>query len=199
MLLIGSIYWVLGPDRELVWRTVFYYLYWLMIGGHLWLQQQRVRDRYKEEARPVAWLFTLSVISGLYYMTTVAFAYGIYPHIPAAKGGGDYFYSPTVEIFFSEQSIKAIPEELIKKSAPKSLILRIFTGEQPQYKSIPLKVIEQTTDTLYIADPDAKDRPLSRWAFWDTPKIFAIRRDTVVSMSTLPTESPPSAAYSFSH
>jgi hypothetical protein len=80
--------------------------------------------------------------------STLAFAYRLFPLIPADKGGGNFAYSRDARICVAATSAKkpeadtlAIPEALVGPSAPPGC-------------SVPVMVIAATESTLYIARSD---------------------------------------------
>jgi hypothetical protein len=50
--------------------------------------------------RWVRWILRCTSVVTLYVMTTLGYAYVVYPHIPVQKAGGDYTTSPVVQIKF---------------------------------------------------------------------------------------------------
>ena len=45
--------------------------------------------RHTGRVPATAWFFIFCILCTLYYMAILGFAYGVYPHVPIAKGGGD--------------------------------------------------------------------------------------------------------------
>jgi hypothetical protein len=69
----------------------------------------------------------------------LTFAYGVYPFIPAARGGGDYTISPKVTIYLKNHNT-TIPSSNIASACKNNW-------------TCPLILVEQTTKGIYTADP----------------------------------------------
>jgi hypothetical protein len=171
--------WAKNLDWASVTRALFYYFLCFLSAGFLVHRFFSVPKR-REGAYPTsAWLFVACVSGGLWYMSIFAFAYGVYPHIPVVKGGGDYATTPDVELYFKKDTHTYLPKEIILSTDAGPI--RSSIG---QVRSIRLKVIEETAAYVFVADP--KSSTPRRWQAWQTPKIYAVDRTQILSIAYSP-------------
>jgi hypothetical protein len=175
-LCLGAIaLWAFRPNWGLLSRMWFYYVYCILAGYLLWQQWMKIWARHGRHTRPVAWLWVSSVTAGLYYMAVHAFAYGVYPSIPAAKGGGDFVDSENVRIVWKTSDGIGVPPSFL--SMPSD-------GDAGNRISIPLKVVHETPALLFLANPKAG--AAARWRLWDMPDILVVRTDSIAERMILP-------------
>jgi hypothetical protein len=167
--------WAFRPNWSLLSRMWFYYAYCILAGYLLWQQWMKIWARLGRRTRPAAWLSVSSITAGLYYMAVHAFAYGVYPLIPAAKGGGDFVDSENVQIVWKASDGIGVPSSFLTKPS------HAANGERV---SIPLKVVHETPALLFLANPKAG--AAARWRLWDTPDILVVRTDTIAQRMILP-------------
>jgi CheY-like chemotaxis protein len=145
-------------------HIVFYYFLCSLIAFYLWNARKRLFERYGPSAQPAAWVIIFCLAGGLCYMSMLAFAYGVFPQIPFAKGGGNYEDVPDVEIYWKEESLKALPKDL-------------------PFKSNRFTIIEETPTTVFVADPeDPQGTGFKGWRFWKTPRVIALKRDDITAI-----------------
>jgi hypothetical protein len=131
------------------------------------------------------------LIATAYFLSVLAFAYRVYPYIPAAKGGGDYTHSNRVILALEQDDLWNLPEGLFADPS-----YRTTTSES-------LVLIEQTPDVLYVARDDDEDGP-SAWRNMERlPNVIEISRDELagiihVGHSTADSRRPVSASSRFS-
>jgi hypothetical protein len=152
----------------------------------------------------MALFFTLCIVTGLYYMSILGFAYGVYPHIPASKGGGDFAAAPDVELFIKGEALTALPTEILPpqcispgpKQAKNQQPPDLSNTNQPPRKTIRLKIIHETETQLFVADPRDRADPEKNltgpqnWSLWRTPTVTALRKDIILSAVHLPGQEP---------
>lgn len=160
---------------EILYHVRFYYFYWVLAGLYLWREHKDMPDRYHNKASVAAWILGFFVVGTLYYMALLGFAYGVYPHIPAAKGGGDYARTPDVEFYWKSDLSLSLPTNLVatanrpNNSQSNSII-----------KSVRLKIIEETTSDIFVAIPTDQGGP-TNWSSWHTPQVTALQRGAIMS------------------
>jgi hypothetical protein len=163
------------PDLELLSRVWFYYVYCIFAGYLVWQQWMKIPKRHGKKTRPLAWVWVTCVAAGLYYMAIHAFAYGVYPQIPSAKGGGNFCDAPNVQIVWKRSE---------GVGTPLSFLSEPDAGPSGVQVSIPLKVIHETPELLFAADP--RGGAADRWREWEIPNILVLRTDSVAERILLP-------------
>jgi len=132
--------------------------------GHLIYQ---FRGRTQRAADPddkrALWYLAGAMLLPLYIFSVIGFAYAIYPFIPAERGGANYIHSPNVVVWISDNDV--IPASLID------------VRKEKVSRTQPMKLIEQTPTTIYIAPRPASDRVL-RW----NPHIYSVPRQSIAGM-----------------
>jgi hypothetical protein len=83
----------------------------------------------------------LITVCFIYFFSISIFALGIYPFIPASKGGGDFTYVETVYLRGSQETAKKFPD-----------VFRYHKANNT-YASKPLVLIEATDKVLFLANP----------------------------------------------
>lgn len=113
-------------------------------------------------------------IVSLYYINVLTFSYVIYSRIPTFKGGGDYNTTNNYTFYFRDnydvKNMKSIhPELLDSKQSLKSKVLKIF---------------HDTPTTMYVVISDKSENTLESRDNFNLPKVIAIRRESINSIST---------------
>jgi hypothetical protein len=162
---------------EIVHRVSFYYFYWVLAGLYLWREHKDMPDRHGDREPAAAWVLGFCVVGTLYYMALLGFAYGVYPHIPAAKGGGDYARTPDVEFYWKSDLSLSLPTNLIAAAAN--------SQSNSVKKSVRLKIIEETASDIFVAIPTDQGGP-TNWSSWHTPQVVGLQRGTIISEVYLP-------------
>jgi hypothetical protein len=143
-----------------------------IFSGHLsyqfWSRVQRASDQQDKRA---LWLVGGAMLVGMYLFSVLGFAYAIYPFIPAERGGGNYEHSPSVVLSVLDED-KTLPPELVDT----------HTGKFA--RTIPLKLLEQTSAWIYVAAQPSSPAP--KWK----PHIVAIPRNAVNLMKFKDAEEP---------
>jgi hypothetical protein len=75
-------------------------------------------------------------------MSVLAFAYRVYPFILTVKGGGDYSEVPLLTVQFQTNQYAGLPRGILNTNVPNALV------------SVPLVLIEETSASLFFADPN---------------------------------------------
>jgi hypothetical protein len=114
----------------------------------------------------------LSVTFSFLYLSTLAYAYHIYPYLPSSRGGGDYSADPRVCLLtFNSDAITSIPDSLI---------------ENRSLQSKPLTLLEESP-TLVFVTPECTFTERARWrrvGVENKPKvIYTIQRDAITTIS----------------
>lgn len=102
---------------------------------------------------------------------------GFTPNIPVLKGGGNYATARSVEFSFKKDACSDLPGAIISRP-PKAERCPAVGGEP--VKSIPLKIIEETAEFVFVADPSASSP--QQWRFWKTPTIYALDRGQIAGI-----------------
>jgi hypothetical protein len=156
---------------DVIHRVSFYYFYWILAALYLWREHKDMPDRHRDKAPAAAWVLGFCIVGSLYYMALLGFAYGVYPQIPAAKGGGNYANTPDVEFYWKSDSLLSIPTNFVVSSGSQTNTVK---------KSIRLKIIEESSSDIYVAIPDDQDGP-TNWSTWHTPQVTGLQRATIIS------------------
>jgi hypothetical protein len=120
---------------------------------------------------------TFCLLSFLFYLSILAFAYAVYPHIPSGKGGG----------FFAD----SVPVRILFRNAPSSTgdVRFAMTAEDS-----PFVMLYQNSESVFLASkndaggPEEWQKPAS-----PKPRVHELRRETVEGITYLnptPTPSP---------
>lgn len=125
----------------------------------------------------------LPLAAGFLYLATLAFAYHIYPNIPAERGGGDHMAEKATVLTFDQQLLSSIPTE-------------VFDLSRTNIQSKKSVILDETVNMIYIAIPTNGTAEIAEWRENVPPtpkhpnsrprKIFAIKRDAVVSERSEP-------------
>jgi hypothetical protein len=161
-----------GLYRRLVDMLVTgqYFIYLLiLISLTAWFTYWRLATVKDRTRKRVAGIVAGCIMGALYYMSVLAFSFGIYPYISAEKGGGDYSDASNVIVEFSPQ---------IRDSLPASLLDNASSGA----RSKSLILIQETGTSYFVADPGDAGGPLS-WRRYTRPNVFEIRRDIVIGLT----------------
>lgn len=158
----------------IVWGGGKYFLIFLFLIPVI-LDRTRIRltEIQSRNARAVLRLIAFCLVFALYYLSVLAFALRLYPYIPVIKGGGDYYNTPNVVLCFQEGNAKLASPDL---SA-------IPQGTAPCLPSKPLQIIEETSTSIFVADPT--DGGPAAWRIGKKPIVFEIRRDRIASITYL--------------
>jgi hypothetical protein len=157
---------------EILWGGGKYFLMFLFLIA-LAFERTRVRTRELEDWRQklAVRALALCVVVALFYLSILAFALRIYPYIPVLKGGGDYLGTPEVVLCFQgANTMLNVPDVAVK------------TDAQPCLTSKPLQIIEETTSSIFVADPAEAGGPIN-WRTGTKPTVYEIRRDRIASIT----------------
>jgi hypothetical protein len=158
----------------------FYYFYCVIAVAFLWKEIKSIRIRYAGQTRYSAWGLRICILTALYYMSVLAFAYGVYPNIPAAKGGGNFEDTANVRLYLRSDAQSAVPTNICENitTIRSNLVIR----------TIQFKIIHASDSTVYLADPNdpRSGGGVMMWSKWHTPRVFAIQKDMIITIEHLP-------------
>jgi hypothetical protein len=156
--------------------------YWVLIGALLLYVFQSIVLRHQPLfSGQVQGLYVArtATVTTLVLVSTLAFAYRLFPLIPADKGGGNFFYRRDAKVCVAltdltktGTSTSILPEALVDKGATSGC-------------SVAVKVIEATDSTLYVARSDDRGGALANdprtapeiWTDGEfVPTIYAIAK-----------------------
>ncbi len=154
-----------------------------MLAGGLMLWRLDARDSELKEAekphhhshlalRSHLWVTGLSTTLAFYCLYVLAFAYTVYPYIPAERGGASYVDSPSVSVSILKTAQQTIPSGLSGDCSKGVCLLPL------------LVIVEETPSYLYVANP--RDGAAMKWRRGDVPEIYALRQDSVASIAYIP-------------
>ena len=113
------------------------------------------RKQSTRERSAAVMCISSAVLGPSLYLVIASFAYGVFQHIPATRGGGDFTNSPTVVVHFkpvsSPSTVSKLPQVLPAPATTKPLVL-----------------IEENSWGFYFADPTEADGP-SKWKLIGSP------------------------------
>jgi hypothetical protein len=189
-LLLGGLFvldWlVIRPFESKLWHLVrFGYLILAILGVLVaclgWLLYRAVFPREglsKEQHRIFTWS-RLAIGLPIYYVCVLAFAFGVYPFMSSSRGGGYYQDSDRITLVI-RGGYSALPSNLVAVSTPS------------QMESKPLVLIEQTSSSLFVADPGDPQRPdqtggVECWTdFTCRPRVLEVNLSDVVQVQHIP-------------
>jgi len=128
--------------------------------------------------RKAVWTGGLCLIATFYFMAAFGFAYGIYPYVPAVRGGGELASQPDI-------IIQLKPGNGSMDLEGKPIILA----------SKRMKVVQQSATSLFIADPNGRDatQNVSGPCEWrrglSKPNVFEVPKVEIASIVILNAES----------
>jgi hypothetical protein len=129
-----------------------------------WRVSRRSRMIVDHKLKVALWASGLSLMFATFYICVLSFSYSVYPYIPAERGGGSYVDSSEVVLTF-QGSPGVLPVDLLESGS----------------KSKPLLIIEETSTSVYVANPKDAGGPVE-WRRGGRPDVIAIRREIVNSI-----------------
>jgi hypothetical protein len=155
---------------EVFWSGKYVFLFFLTAV----IIAERTRDRIQQmkdwRQQYALQVIAVCLIIATYYLSVLMFAIRLYPYIPVSKGGGDYVDAPNVMLCFQEVNAKFILPELLSSPHHNECI-----------KSRPLQIIEESSTSVFVADPDDAGGP-KEWRTGKKPKVYEVRKDKVGSI-----------------
>jgi hypothetical protein len=146
---------------------------WFSVGYYVFALKYWGGSRLAENQRALAWVLCASVAGPMYYISLMAFAYSLFPYIPATRGGGDYSVTHVANISI--------------KSPEKSDAGPLFW--------IPGGIVEETPSTVYVIE-EGKWHPC---AWRKTPRTLpqpkAISRDQIITIEYPENPDQPSEGF----
>jgi hypothetical protein len=133
-----------------------YLLFIVMMGLVSWRAIRRYKERKHSGLRGVIVTSVAGLFGALYFFSVLTFSLWVYPFIPFQRGGGDYTDSKRAVVYFTQDSVGTLPCD-IKNGA----------------KSVPLVIIEETPQAIYVADP-RKDGGPEHWRTEPSPNVDVI-------------------------
>ena len=182
---------------DMMKRGIVVGLAFMLAGVVIW----RFEDHLSKQSNPDPLdrrdiiLIGTAIITGCYLFSTIGFALTIYPFVPAERGGGNYFHSPNIALDLGDAS--GFPEDLLQprevsEKAVEPVSVRVYEPSQLQgfvqnrtaksqvRRSLPLKLLEQTSAWIYVAPPKGADS----FADWH-PRIIAVKATAVSEIENL--------------
>jgi len=136
-----------------------------------WRTIYLLKDVDDHRIRRSFWSLTGCLILATYYLAVLAFAFRVYPYIPAGKGGGGFVGSPPVTAYFKiDSSSGVIPSEVFDCGVTKC------------QRSKPLVLVEETGNAFFFADPNDSGGPVE-WRRGKRPKILSVSRELISGLS----------------
>ena len=152
-----------------LWIVAFYIGMGLLVGILAAVLFSYVKRQEDNGNRTALWAIGACLLPPLFYLMLLSYAYGVFPFIPAARGGGDYTISPKVIIHFSP-------------SASGMNMLPLATSAD-RTQTRPLILIEETNKGFYTADPtDAGGAEEWRTLGGRKPQLIFFSKDAISIM-----------------
>jgi hypothetical protein len=156
--------------KEMVWGGGYRFLLLMaLIAYVVWRCIRRV-SRYRTDTgrRTVVIALTASLVGALSFISTLSFAYWVYPYIPAERGGGDYTDAREVVIMFGDKASVRLPPGMARSSCNCSK---------------PLLILDATASSVFVADPKDGGGPMA-WRREGRPaiQVVEIQRDLIGSV-----------------
>ena len=147
-------------------------LQYILVSGIIGLFVERVIasfPRYQERARPFFTIAAVCVCIPLAYFDILAFTYGVYPFIPASRGGANYMEAERIQL----QPV-ASPPQSASKPPP----------------SQPVWLLMETESALFIALDADEDAP-KRWLdAREIPRVQVVHRSAINGWTCLLKKNP---------
>jgi hypothetical protein len=167
-----------------------YLLFNFLIGFYVWRAGRRLREVANSEMAPgtvsahgsnIRFL-TGCRIAGFYFLGVLAFSYGWYPFIPAARGGGNLSEVPSATINVKISS--PIPPDLTDLFDEKMMKSQfdLSAGGSVNAQTTPVAVIEVTSASVFVAWLKDKGGPAC-WAEGYLPRVYELSRGAVQSIT----------------
>jgi uncharacterized protein YcgL (UPF0745 family) len=161
-----------GQPWSLPDGAIWYFIFIILIAYAMWRVNGHAaklsHPRGKMELKMLGFALGLMFL----FLGIMAFATRAYPHIPVAKGGGNYSESPTVNIAFKPLSSGNLASSLTND--PTMLALSMSNC---------FVVIERTSTTLYLANIHQAGGPTNWCRMHVLPDITEVRIDTIEHIS----------------
>jgi hypothetical protein len=89
-------------------------------------------------------LYALVITATFAYLSTIVFAYRLYPYIPAERGGGDYSTEAPSILTFDARFSDSLPPQIVDST-------------QTDLQSKPVIILHETETTLFLTVPHSTD------------------------------------------
>ena len=177
-----------------------------LLGCHflLWFLPHRMfvismKMNMTESVKIGAWGICFLLALPLLYVTIIAFSIGIYPYIPAMRGGGDYTDVAHVVAYLS--NARVVGEFPFIEETSDTMQVRSPNARTPGSTQLtereggihtkPLIVIEETPSDIFVALPDDADGPYAwRRKRKNRPVVYRLSRENIRFLRIV---QPPSA------
>ena len=128
-----------------LWIIAFYISVGLLFGLLAGVLSSYAKRQVDPGNKSALWAIGACLLSPLFYLMLLSYAYGVLPFIPAARGGGDYTVSP-------KAIIQLKPSATAANGMP-------FVSNNDKTRTRPLIVIEESSKGIYAADPSDAGGP----------------------------------------
>ncbi|VAW80953.1 hypothetical protein MNBD_GAMMA13-1900 [hydrothermal vent metagenome] len=142
-------------------RGLYFLLFILIIGYSIFRVKLRAKEYTSASRKTALWVLFMCILFPIYYLMILSFAYGVYPYIPASRGGGDYEGSPLVSIVVDDKLRTALNGTKLYASADLEKLKYVFIGE--------------TESEVYLANPCDAGGP-AEWRRRNRPNILSIQK-----------------------
>jgi len=141
-------------------------------GYIIWKQYRMSSEVEHHGRRIVIILLGICILMPLYYLIALSFSYGLFPFVPATRGGTDYTVGSLAVITMRTPCLSRCDTN------------NYMDGNDTSYGLITkhLLLIEETNEVLYFADPNDSDGPRSWRQGKSKPHILCISRSDIVRM-----------------
>jgi hypothetical protein len=133
---------------DISWKGGVYFFVFMLL-ALVTVERTRIRTSAVTDWRQRVALKMVAgcILVAIYYLSVLAFALRLYPYIPVTKGGGNYVDAPTAVLCFQETNAKFALPDLVGPTSNDCI------------PSKPLQIIEETTTSVFVADPAAAGGP----------------------------------------
>jgi hypothetical protein len=140
-------------------------LFVLLIVSLLWRTNRGCRRFTDEKLKMATWAAAFPFIFTAFYLSILSFATSVYPYIPAERGGGSYVNTSPVVLIFRTSPV-GVPGDLMEEGL----------------RSKPLLIIDETSSSIYVADPGYAGGPFEWRRRRRLPTVIGVKRDEVYSI-----------------
>ena len=136
----------------------FYFLLLCLLGQAMVMRTWvRIPLFYDSVIQTTGYIFVMSVITVvILYTAVLSYAYGVYPYIPAAKGGGDFSFSPRLSINLKPEAAEATAPSPIEN------VVSIYSTQASIYVARPTKGSDACDWKTHRSRPTLTEIPRER-------------------------------------
>jgi hypothetical protein len=166
------------------WLVLFIFTIFMCLLGFV-AERGANRRSYYDGAEHRAYMWGRVALGlPIFYLSVLAFGFGVYPYMPATKGGGYYPDSALVRVTTKSGTL---PEKFRDAAATAALLSPI------REQSKDLVMIEENSGAVFLADPtdptisERRYKGFECWTRFDCrPNVYAVQLNDVINIEHVP-------------